>query len=117
MTGKFVALLTRSGKAKVGMTENNPGVSEMQGQIAGWAGAAQSGTFEEAMSALEAIVKLLDQGNVALDDSVRCFEVGTRLSERCQHLLDAAELRISTLSQAPEYDEEDGPDPWRAAEE
>ena len=110
MTGKFAELLTRSTKVKDDM-------AEMQVKIAGWESAAMAGTFEEAMSALEEIVKLLDQGNLALDDSVRCFEVGTRLSERCQQLLEAAELRISTLSPAPEYDEQDGPDPWTAGEE
>ncbi len=117
MMGKYTALLTRSGKVKDGMTENTQGVSELQGQIAGWEGAARAGTFEQAMSALEAIVKFLDQGNLALDDSVRCFEVGTRLSERCQQLLEAAELRISTLGAAAEYDEEDGPDPWTTGEQ
>jgi exodeoxyribonuclease VII small subunit len=77
-----------------------------------WEALAANGTFEEALDALESIVRLLDEGNLALDDSVRCFEIGTRLSNRCQDLLDAAELRISILTAAPEYDDEDQADPW-----
>ncbi|CAN5726004.1 hypothetical protein BH24CHL4_BH24CHL4_26180 [soil metagenome] len=94
------------------MTEQNSGYRELQDQLSGWETAALEGSFEEAMAALETIVKLLDQGNLALDDSVRCFEIGTRLSERCQQLLEAAELRITTLAPAPEYDDEGGMDPW-----
>ncbi len=85
--------------------------------IAGWEITAADGSFEEAMEALEAIVTLLDQGELTLDSSVRCFELGTRLSERCQQLLEAAELRISTLSAVPQYDEERDGDPWQGAPE
>lgn len=99
------------------MTESPPGASELQNLLPAWESAASEGTFEEAMSALEAIVKLLDQGNLALDDSVRSFEIGTRLSERCQQLLESAELRISTLSPTPEYDDEVDLDPWTTGAE
>lgn len=72
-----------------------------------WDDVAATGAFEEALDALEAIVTLLDEGDLTLDLSVRCFETGTRLSERCQSLLEEAELRISNLSPAPQYDGND----------
>ncbi len=80
-----------------------------------WEEVAATGTFEDAMDALEAIVTLLDEGDLTLDLSVQCFETGTRLSERCQHLLEQAELRVTVLSQASQYDEEreeSSSDPW-----
>lgn len=71
-----------------------------------WDEIAIDGSFEDAMDALEAIVTLLDEGDLTLDLSVRCFESGTRLSNRCQLLLEQADLRISLLaSPSPQYDE------------
>ncbi|MGD9711129.1 MAG: exodeoxyribonuclease VII small subunit [Thermomicrobiales bacterium] len=71
-----------------------------------WDEIALNGSFEDAMDALEAIVTLLDEGDLTLDLSVRCFETGTRLSARCQSLLEQAELRISLLSSTPQqYDD------------
>jgi exodeoxyribonuclease VII small subunit len=84
----------------------------LQDRISGWESAASSGSFEDALSALESIVAVLDEGKLTLDDSVRCFELGVKLSSRCQQLLEAAELRISTLVGGPEYDDEPEPDPW-----
>jgi exodeoxyribonuclease VII small subunit len=84
-----------------------------------WAAVVESGTFEDALEALERIVAILDEGDLTLDLSVRCFETGTRLSERCQQLLEAAELRISVLSTDQQYDaiETDEADPWTMLDE
>ena len=49
------------------------------------------------MSALEAIVALLDGGELTLDQSLDCFELGARLSNRCQRLLEQAELRVELV--------------------
>lgn len=90
-------------------------VARINTALDGWDTVAASGTFEDALDALEAIVTLLDEGDLTLDLSVRCFETGTRLSERCQQLLEQAELRISILSPAPQYDDGgsgSGNDPW-----
>ena len=51
------------------------------------------------MAALEAIVALLDSGELTLDQSLDCFELGARLSNRCQRLLEQAELRIELVQQ------------------
>ena len=94
------------------MTEIPNALKEVRLRIAGWTQIAGSGSFEESMEALEAIVALLDRGELTLDLSVQCFELGTQLSERCQLLLEAAELRITILSAATQYDDENDADPW-----
>ena len=71
-----------------------------------WGEVAENGSFEDAIDALEAIVTLLDEGDLTLDLSVRCLETGTQLGARCQLLLEQAELRISQLSSPPpQYDD------------
>ena len=95
-------------------------IARVSGALDTWDNTAVNGSFEEALNALEAIVTLLDEGDLTLDLSVRCFETGTRLSDRCQHLLEQAELRISILSPTPQYDDvapvQRG-DPWDEADD
>jgi len=69
-------------------------------EIANWQHASVDGTFEESMAALEAIVGLLDAGDLTLDQSLACFELGARLSHRCQQLLERAELQIEMVQQS-----------------
>jgi exodeoxyribonuclease VII small subunit len=62
-----------------------------------WSEAARSGAFEDALAALREVVGQLEAGQLRLDDSVRCFEIGTELARKCEQLLDEAELRITRL--------------------
>ncbi len=55
-------------------------------------------SFETAYEELETIVVKLESGELSLGDSVTLFERGRLLSEYCQTLLDAAELRVSKLT-------------------
>lgn len=55
-------------------------------------------SFESAYEELETIVEKLESGELSLEDSVTLFERGRLLSEYCQTLLDAAELRVSKLT-------------------
>ncbi len=57
-------------------------------------------TYEQAVTRLEEIVKLLESGTASLDDSLQLFEEGTRLAAFCSKTLDAAEQKIRTLSEA-----------------
>ena len=57
-------------------------------------------TYEQAITRLEEIVKLLESGTASLDDSLQLFEEGTRLAAFCSKTLDAAEQKIRTLSEA-----------------
>ncbi len=54
-------------------------------------------TFEEQLTALEGVVEQLERGELTLEDSVRLFEDGVRLSAACKRELDAAEGRIEVL--------------------
>ena len=53
--------------------------------------------FEEAMSKLEKIVAKLEKGDIPLEDSLRLFEEGIRLSRFCNQKLDEAERRVEIL--------------------
>jgi exodeoxyribonuclease VII small subunit len=53
--------------------------------------------FEESLTALEAVVERLERGELSLEESVRLFEEGVKLSEACKKDLEAAEGRIQVL--------------------
>ena len=54
-------------------------------------------TYEEAMKELEQIVKDLESSDLTLDDSIKKFESGMKLSKHCSKLLDDAEKKITLL--------------------
>jgi|HubBroStandDraft_5_1064220.scaffolds.fasta_scaffold217642_2 exodeoxyribonuclease VII small subunit len=54
-------------------------------------------SFEEQLTALEGVVERLERGELSLDESVRLFEEGVKLSEACKKELEAAEGRIQVL--------------------
>ena len=53
--------------------------------------------FEEALQKLESIVKRLEDGNLSLEESLKSFEEGVRLSRFCGSKLDEAEKRVEIL--------------------
>ena len=55
-------------------------------------------SFEKSYEELEEIISKLESGDLPLEESVTLFERGRLLSERCQSLLDKAELRVSQLT-------------------
>jgi exodeoxyribonuclease VII small subunit len=57
------------------------------------AGIAQL-SFEEALRALESVVRQLESGEVPLDESISLYEKGEKLRAACQARLDAATARI-----------------------
>jgi exodeoxyribonuclease VII small subunit len=57
-------------------------------------------TFEQAMARLEEIVKLLESGELSLDETVRLYEEGQRLRQFCEQKLNAAEKRIKMVTLA-----------------
>ena len=76
--------------------------SDLATSMTAWQAASADGTFEDSMAALESIVELLDSGNLTLDQSLDCFELGARLSARCQRLLEQAELRVELVQRSLE---------------
>ena len=55
-------------------------------------------SFEEALRELESVVEKLEDGTLDLDQTVELYQRGRTLAARCQHLLDAVELRIQQLA-------------------
>lgn len=53
--------------------------------------------FEEALNELETIVKLMEEGNLNLDDSLAKFERGIMLSRICSQKIEIAEKKIDML--------------------
>ncbi len=54
-------------------------------------------SFEEALRALEEIVRKLESGEVPLDATMDLYERGEKLRKHCQARLDAAQLRIEKI--------------------
>ncbi len=54
-------------------------------------------SFEDKLTALEAVVERLERGELTLDDSVRLFEEGVHLSNACKLELERAEGKIQVL--------------------
>jgi exodeoxyribonuclease VII small subunit len=54
-------------------------------------------TFEELYRELEEKVTLLEQGGLSLDDSLAAYEAAVGLAQKCQQMLEGAELRITKL--------------------
>lgn len=58
---------------------------------------AQNQSFETSLTALEKIVRDLETGDLPLEESLKMFEEGVRLSRECQERLNQAERRIEIL--------------------
>ncbi|MGI8556588.1 MAG: exodeoxyribonuclease VII small subunit [Pyrinomonadaceae bacterium] len=54
-------------------------------------------SFETSLSSLEKIVRKLEEGDLTLEESLKLFEDGVRLSRECQERLNQAERRIEIL--------------------
>ena len=61
-------------------------------------------SFESAMIDLETLVTKIETGNLSLEDSLKEFENGIKLSRICQSALKDAERRVKILSDGEEQD-------------
>ncbi len=59
-------------------------------------------TFEASMSRLEQIVRAMERGDVALEESLKLFQEGTELVRSCQKILDDAQLHVKKIMTAPD---------------
>ena len=57
-------------------------------------------TFEASMARLEQIVRSMERGDVALEESLKLFQEGTELVRNCQKLLDEAEQQVKMIMTA-----------------
>jgi len=87
-------------------TEHRCRIGGKDGQLAAVAAAAASGrdgrapdplAFEEALGRLDETVSALETCKLPLEDAIHLYEEGVHLAQRCQELLDQAELRVSRL--------------------
>jgi len=73
--------------------------------------------FEQSLAALEALVIRMEKGDLSLEESLKAFEEGIRLTRECQSRLAAAEQQVQVLMEeqgelrlesfdAPESDDE-----------
>ena len=62
----------------------------------------QNKSFEQNMQRLEQIVRAMERGDVALEESLKLFQEGTELVRSCGKLLDEAELQVKKIMTAPD---------------
>lgn len=56
-------------------------------------------SFEEALSRLEEIVNELEDESISLEETIRLYEEGIKLSKKCTETLEQAELRIEKVNE------------------
>jgi len=54
-------------------------------------------TFEQNLARLEQIVRAMERGDVALEESLKLFQEGTELVQICGDILDKAELQVKKI--------------------
>jgi len=53
--------------------------------------------FEDSMAELEKLVEQMEQGELSLEDSLKAFERGIKLTRTCQQALQDAEQKVQIL--------------------
>ena len=56
-------------------------------------------SFEAQLAQLETIVNAMEQGELPLEEALKQFEEGVKLTNNCQQMLDQARQRIQLLSE------------------
>ncbi|MCF6288560.1 MAG: exodeoxyribonuclease VII small subunit [Proteobacteria bacterium] len=57
-------------------------------------------SFEKSVSELDSIVVKMESGDLSLDESLKLFEKGVKLTRECQKTLADAEARIEKMMSA-----------------
>ena len=58
---------------------------------------SQSQTLEKNLEQLSAVIKKMEQQDVGLEESLKLYEQGIKLTRQCQKIIDDAELKIEKL--------------------
>lgn len=61
-------------------------------------------SFEDALEELEDIVRTLEDGSGALDDSIKAYERGAMLKKHCEQKLSEARTRVEKIVMGPDGD-------------
>jgi exodeoxyribonuclease VII small subunit len=72
--------------------------SRMQQSEPGQDGEADPLDFEAALGRLDELVEVLEQGRISLEEALQLYEEGVLMADRCQRLLDQAQVRLQRLS-------------------
>lgn len=59
---------------------------------------AKTKTFEEKMQRLEEIVRAMERGDVALEESLKLFQEGTELVRSCGKQLEEAKMQVTKIT-------------------
>ena len=100
MTGPCLAAIAREIMNEARSSSNDgtnagSGTDTDTGELSGM-------TFEQALRALEDVVRKLEGGEVPLEESISLYERGEQLRRHCQARLDAAQARIETIIAGPD---------------
>lgn len=71
--------------------------------------------FEDALARLETIVTELEKGDLPLEEALKIFEEGVRLSKNCMKMLEEAERKVEILLK--DKDGKKRPRPFEVEEE
>lgn len=74
------------------------GSSRMQQSEPGQGGGDDPLDFEAALGRLDELVEVLEQGRISLEEALQLYEEGVLMADRCQRLLDQAQVRLQRLS-------------------
>ena len=55
--------------------------------------------FEDSLAALETLVEELESGDLPLEEALKAFEQGIKLTRECQQALTEAEQKVMLLTQ------------------
>ncbi len=59
--------------------------------------AKKSYPFEQSLEKLEKLVEQMEEGDLTLEESLKTFEEGIRLTRECQQALSSAEQKVKLL--------------------
>ena len=59
---------------------------------------AEKKKFEDYMTRLDEIVKIMEQGTETLENTLSLYEEGVKISKMCNKMLDEAEQKVTILS-------------------
>ena len=62
-----------------------------------WPEKKNTALFEESLQELEEIVEQMEQGDITLEQSLKAFERGIKLTRTCQKALQEAEQKVQIL--------------------
>ena len=66
---------------------------------------SQDLSFEETLEELETLVQRMESGDLGLEESLKAFERGIKLTRACQDALKDAELKVQTLTESGELED------------